>query len=141
VLRYYLEFCSEYQSRKEEMFWRVANVLMSLLLVATLLWGGCVACPQCFRVPLTKNTCCDPAGHCKGRRTNCSQQESSQFQQLKLQQEVRTPMPLFAAGHLVLPSTTGLIQIRRVIRGSEQPFGSLLESPHSRQAFLSTFLI
>jgi hypothetical protein len=124
------------------MFWRVANLLMSLVLVATLLWGGgCVACAQCFRVPRAKNTCCDPAGHCKDKRTNCSQQESSQFQQLKPQQEVRPPMPLVAAGHPLLSSTTGLIHLCRVIRCSEQPFGSLPESPHSRQPLLSTFLI
>src|SRR5260370_40202927 len=119
------------------MFWRVANLLMSLPLVAALFWGCCVTCLQCPPVPLAKNSCYDPTGHCKDRRTDCSQQQSSQFQQVKLQQRVRPPAPPVAVVHPVLPSTTGLIHLRRLIRGSEQPFGSLPESPHSRQAFLS----
>ena len=123
------------------MFGRVANLFISLLLVATLLWGGCVACPQCFQVSHAKKSCCDPAGHCNRTKTNCSQRESSRFQQLTLQQRVRPPVPLVAAIHSVLPSTSVLLQQRQVIRGAELRLGSLPESPHRRQALLSTFLI
>jgi hypothetical protein len=120
------------------MFRHVANLFMSLLLVATLLWGGCVACPQCFQVPLAKKSCCDSAGRCNRTKTNCSQQGSSRFQQLKLQQTVK---PVVAAIYSVLPSTSGLLQLRQMIRGGQVRLGSLPESPHSRQVLLSTFLI
>jgi hypothetical protein len=123
------------------MFRRIANLLMSLPLVATLLLGGCVACPQCFQVPQAKKSCCDSAGRCSRTKTNCSQQGSSRFQQLKLQQRAKPPVPLVAAIYPVLPSTSGLLQLRQVIRGGQVRLGSLPESPHSRQVLLSTFLI
>jgi hypothetical protein len=126
---------------REEMFERATNLLLSLLLVATLLWGGCVACPQFFQAPIAKKACCDPAGHCKRTKTNPSQQKPCQFQQLELQQKVKPPVPLLALLHAVLPSPTGLLQLRQVTRAAERQLGSLPESPHQKQAFLSTFLI
>jgi hypothetical protein len=123
------------------MFRRAANLLLSLLLAATLLWGGCVACPQFFQAPLAKKSCCDPAGHCRGSKTGPSQQKPCQFQQLELQQKVKPSVPLVAAIHPVLPSPTGLLQLRQVVRAAETQLGSLPESPHQKQALLSTFLI
>jgi len=114
---------------------------MSLLLVAALLWGGCVACPQFFQTPLAKKSCCDPAGHCRGTKTDSSQQKPCQFQQLELQQKVKPPVPLVAAIHAVLPSQTGFLQLRQLIRASQVRLASLPESPHQKQALLSTFLI
>lgn len=43
----------------------LANIGLSLLLVVTLLWGGCLSCPQYFMFPNSHNGCCNPAGHCK----------------------------------------------------------------------------
>jgi hypothetical protein len=42
----------------------LANSLLSLLLAATLLWGGCISCEQYFMVKGSKD-CCNPDGHCK----------------------------------------------------------------------------
>jgi hypothetical protein len=126
---------------REEMFQRATNLLLSLLLVATLLWGGCVACPQYFQAPLAKKSCCDPAGHCKRTKTDPSQQKPCQFQQLELQQKLRPPVPLVAAVHPALPSPAGTLQLRQVIRAAEKQLASLPESPHQKQALLSTFLI
>lgn len=41
-----------------------ANLLLSLLLLATLTWGGCISCEQYFMWPGVKG-CCNPNGHCK----------------------------------------------------------------------------
>lgn len=123
------------------MYRRVANLLISLLLGATLIWGGCVACPQFFQTPVAKKSCCDPAGHCKGTKNNRSQQKPCQFQQLELQQKVKPPVPVVAVVYPVLPSPTGLLQLRQMMRAAEVRLGSLPESPHEKQALLSTFLI
>jgi hypothetical protein len=123
------------------MLQRAANLLLSVLLIATLLWGGCVACPQFFQAPTAKKSCCDPAGHCKGKRTDPSQQKPCQFQQLEVQQKAKPPAPLVAVVHPVLPSPAGLLQLRQLIRFAEKELGSLPESPHRKQALLATFLI
>jgi hypothetical protein len=44
---------------------RISNSLLSLLMVATLFWGGCVACPQFFMFsPAAKKDCCQ-TGKCE----------------------------------------------------------------------------
>jgi hypothetical protein len=42
----------------------LASSLLSLLLVTTLLWGGCVSCEQYFMFGQSHG-CCNPDGHCK----------------------------------------------------------------------------
>ena len=42
----------------------LASSLLSLLLVTTLVWGGCISCEQYFMWPGAKS-CCAPNGHCK----------------------------------------------------------------------------
>jgi hypothetical protein len=123
------------------MFQRGANVLLSLLLAATLTWGGCVACPQFFQAPIARKSCCDPAGHCKRTKNDRSQQKPCQFQQLEIQQKVKPPVPLVAVIHPVLPSPVASLQLREFMRASEARLGSPPKSPHGRQALLSTFLI
>ena len=126
---------------REEMLRRAANLLVSMLLVATLLWGGCVACPQFFQAPLVKKSCCDPAGHCKRTKNDPSQQKPCQFQQLEIQQKVKPPVPLLAVIHPVLPSPIASLQLREFMRAAEARLGSPPKSPRERQALLSTFLI
>jgi hypothetical protein len=124
------------------MFRSGANLLLSLLLVTTFLWGGCIACPQFFQSPVVKRSCCDPTGHCKRTKTDPSQQQKPcQFQQLKLEQKVKPPVPLVAVIHVILPSPTGSLELREFIRASEARLGSPPRSPHERQALLSIFLI
>jgi hypothetical protein len=120
---------------------RAANVLVSMLLLATLLWGGCVACPQFFQTPNVKKSCCDPAGHCKRTKNGPSRQKPCQFQQLEIQQKVQPPVPLLAVIHPVLPSPIASLELRQLIRASEARLGSPPRSPHERQALLSIFLI
>jgi hypothetical protein len=41
--------------------------MLSLLMVATLLWGGCISCPQFFMFPTAKaeKSCCQKNGQCE----------------------------------------------------------------------------
>jgi hypothetical protein len=42
----------------------LSSSLLSLLLVTTLLWGGCISCEQYFMFGQSHG-CCNPDGHCK----------------------------------------------------------------------------
>ena len=46
----------------------VSSSFLSLLLLVTLMWGGCISCPQFFMVPKAEKSCCDEAGKCKRQR-------------------------------------------------------------------------
>jgi hypothetical protein len=41
----------------------LANIGLSLLLVVTLLWGGCLSCSQYFMFANSRTGCCNPT-HC-----------------------------------------------------------------------------
>jgi len=41
----------------------LASSFLSLLLVTTLVWGGCVSCEQYFMFGQSRG-CCNPDGHC-----------------------------------------------------------------------------
>jgi len=43
----------------------IANSLLSFLMVVTLLWGGCISCPQFFMFPKADKSCCEKDGKCK----------------------------------------------------------------------------
>ena len=42
----------------------LANSLLSLLLLTSFVWGGCISCEQYFMFAGAKS-CCAPEGHCK----------------------------------------------------------------------------
>ena len=44
----------------------LSSSLLSLLLVTTFLWGGCVSCEQYFTFGQSHG-CCNPDGHCKSK--------------------------------------------------------------------------
>jgi hypothetical protein len=50
--------------------------LLSVVTVATLLWGGCVSCPQFFMFPAAKKDCCK-AGHCEKSKSHKSTPEKA----------------------------------------------------------------
>jgi hypothetical protein len=41
----------------------ISSSLLSALMLATMLWGGCISCPRFFMFPSTKKDCCN-AGRC-----------------------------------------------------------------------------
>jgi len=43
----------------------VSSSVLSLLLVMTLMWGGCVSCPQFFMFPKAAKSCCNKSGECE----------------------------------------------------------------------------
>ena len=49
----------------------LASSLLSLLLLATLVWGGCISCEQFFTWPSVK-TCCGANGKCKTKKSEPS---------------------------------------------------------------------
>jgi hypothetical protein len=48
----------------KDVFRALASTCLSLLIVTTLIWGGCISCEQYFMWPGAKS-CCAPDGHCK----------------------------------------------------------------------------
>lgn len=44
---------------------RVVGLTASLLVAATMMFGGCLSCENFFMSPLTKKSCCDESGKCK----------------------------------------------------------------------------
>jgi hypothetical protein len=50
--------------RRSSMMRMRLNLGLPLLLVVTLLWGGCLSCSQYFMFPSSHAGCCNPAGHC-----------------------------------------------------------------------------
>lgn len=57
---------------------RCFNILCSLLVLATYLWGGCVSCEQFFMVPGAKSDCCK---HGKCKQTSQSETQQSRSSQ------------------------------------------------------------
>jgi hypothetical protein len=49
----------------------ISNLMLSALMMATLLWGGCVSCPQFFMFPTAQKDCCK-AGHCERSKSHSS---------------------------------------------------------------------
>ena len=43
----------------------VCNSALSLMLLTTLLWGGCISCEEFFMFPGTKSDCCNKSGQCE----------------------------------------------------------------------------
>ena len=43
----------------------ISNSALSLLMVATLLWGGCISCSQFFMLQKSRKSCCQKNGQCK----------------------------------------------------------------------------
>jgi hypothetical protein len=41
-----------------------SNSALSLLMVATLLWGGCISCSQFFMLQKAEKSCCQKNGQC-----------------------------------------------------------------------------
>lgn len=58
-----------------------SSSLLSLLLVATLVWGGCISCEQYFMWPGAKG-CCAPDGHCKTQKAPTNQPSDRECKQI-----------------------------------------------------------
>jgi hypothetical protein len=71
---------------------KIASFGMATVLMATLLWGGCLSCAQYFMFPsMGAKACCTPSGECKDRPSRPSSQEECRIQPLALAQAPTTP--------------------------------------------------
>ena len=116
----------------------VANSLLSALMVITLLWGGCVACPHFFMFPTAKKDCCK-AGHCERSKS----QKTSPAECKRMAIEVSRTLHLVAAELPILPVAFGdlLPRIQPDQRTPDDPFTPVEHSPPDLQALNATFLI
>ena len=57
--------CNRLLSLKGTVLRVVFSSLLSLLVVVTLFWGGCVSCPQFFMFSKAEKSCCNKAGQCE----------------------------------------------------------------------------
>lgn len=114
-----------------------ASSLLSLLLLATFVWGGCISCEQYFMWPGAKS-CCSPNGYCK-TKTPTPQNAKRECKQIAFDHQRSVDL------HVEL-TIIGVAGIDSPIRTVE-PFedwhdANLIEpSPPDLQVLNSTFLI
>ena len=121
----------------------IASSLLSLVVVATFLWGGCVSCEQYFMFPGKHQlrSCCNQSGRCERPGKNPSKPEKQDCNRLPLNRgEKAHVMPLPA----ILPAPIAI--------ELQQPPSSVLlrasafeappdPSPPDLQVINATFLI
>jgi hypothetical protein len=116
---------------------RIASSFLSLWLLTTLMWGGCVSCEQYFMWPGAKS-CCAPDGHCK---TKAPTQENAgrECKQIAFDHQksfdLQVDLPVVASVYFLLPPQPVENLSCRLV---ENPLES---SPPDLQALHSTFLI
>jgi hypothetical protein len=114
-----------------------ANLLLSLLLLASFAWGGCISCEQYFMWPGAKG-CCAPDGKCKTKTPPSSQtrRECKQIafdHQKSVDFHVDLPVVAMTASDTPLRMTTPL-----TLEFGPYPIDP---SPPDLQILHSTFLI
>ena len=62
-----------------------ASSLLSLLILVTFMWGGCVSCEQYFMFPGRHQSCCNKSGQCERPGQNQSKPEKQDCNRLPLQ--------------------------------------------------------
>ena len=120
----------------------VANSLLSLVVVATFMWGGCVSCNEYFMFPgKQQNSCCNKSGKCERPGKTPSKPETKDCNRLPFERGgTAHDLPLPA----VLPTVTALApQLPPAAALTRTTaFEALLDpSPPDVQALNSTFLI
>jgi len=128
-------------NRREPVLRSLANSALSLVVVATFLWGGCVSCEQFFMFSDTKQQCCNKAGQCERPGKNSPKPEKQDCNRLPLD---RGENPHFTPPPALTPAVIGTdivhVALPALFRMTvfELPPGS---SPPDRQALNATFLI
>jgi hypothetical protein len=108
-----------------------------LLLLTTLMWGGCISCEQYFMWPGAKS-CCAPDGHCK---TKAPTQENAgrECKQIAFDHQksvdLQIDLPAVASVYFPLPPRPVENLSYRLVENPLEP------SPPDLQALHSTFLI
>jgi hypothetical protein len=127
---------------KEAVLRTFANSLLSLLLVATFLWGGCVSCEQYFMFPGKQlHACCNKSGQCERPGKTPAKPEKQDCNRL--------PFARSGSAHQLHPPAIAPVAIADVVLPLDTPMvlrvsalEKLLEpSPPDLQALNATFLI
>jgi hypothetical protein len=117
-----------------------ASATLSLLMLTTLLWGGCMSCDQFFMVGSAAKKCCAPDGHCKRRSDHSKSDPSKECKQLAMEHSnfldhtfapVPSPQVAPAIAEPMAEHRGGFVWV----------FDSVEPSPPDLQALHSTFLI
>jgi hypothetical protein len=125
-------------------FKALTSSLLSLLLIATVTWGGCISCKQYFMWPSAKD-CCSGNGHCKSKPVkHNSATETTQKFGPECKQIAFGSQKSFAL-HVDLSAPTDMrldlparIAVMLAHRGDVNP---IEPSPPDLQALHATFLI
>ncbi len=64
----------------------LATSFLSLLLLTTLVWGGCISCEQFFMWPSAKS-CCGANGQCKTKKSQPSSQSTRECKQIAFERQ------------------------------------------------------
>ena len=114
----------------------VSQSLLSVMMVITLMWGGCISCPQFFMFPGAQKTCCTKSGQCE-RPTKSAPAKECQRISLELQNATHLLLdlpPAMTSSDLLAPVAAPLALPR-----SEAP--AVEPSPPDLNVLHSTFLI
>ncbi|HEY6989551.1 MAG TPA: hypothetical protein VH369_14250 [Bryobacteraceae bacterium] len=115
----------------------LSSSLLSLLLVLTLVWGGCISCEQYFTFG-TSHGCCNPDGHCK-TKTHDQNSRGRDCKQIAFEHQkgidLHFDLPMVAVERVALPLCSMEVLPRRQDSLVVDP------SPPDLQALHSTFLI
>jgi hypothetical protein len=118
----------------------VASSVLSLLLVATFLWGGCVSCEQYFMFPGKHQPCCNKSGQCERPDKSSPKPEKQDCNRLPFERTGNAhilPMPAVLPA-IVAPALLSSAPILTRLTAAEV----LLDpSPPDVQALNVTFLI
>ena len=116
-----------------------ASSLLSLVIVATFLWGGCVSCEQYFMFPGKHQPCCNKSGQCERPGKNSSKPQKQDCNRLPLQRTVTAHVPLPAV--LPAPITPAIEELSAALLHGTTIDVPPDTSPPDSQALYGTFLI
>ena len=113
--------------------------MLPLLVLTTLLWGGCISCEQFFMVGSGAKKCCSPDGHCKRPSEPTKSDLSKECKQLDVVhsnslEPVFAPPPTWQCALVITQPMAEQI-------GFAWVFDSVEPSPPDLQSLHSTFLI
>jgi len=119
------------------LFRALSSSLLSLLLVTTLVWGGCISCEQFFMFGQSHG-CCNPDGHCK-RKAPAKHSSGTDCKQIAFDHQkgidLHFDSPVISVERIVLPARN----VELLPRWRDAlPFDP---SPPDLQVLHSTFLI
>jgi hypothetical protein len=118
-----------------------ASSLLSLVVTATFLWGGCVSCEQYFMFPGKRQPCCNQSGQCERPSKTPGGPEKQDCNRLPLQRgDHGQIVPLPAILPAAVAPQVPLFFSATLLRADD--FEALVDpSPPDLQALHATFLI